>query len=109
MICNTLAQIAVLTAKNEGIKAVYFSGGFLREKGYVWEKLQHAVNYWSHGKLEARFVVHDSYLGAIGALLDNEGRSSKNAIRNVSSGGCETRTKTFLGRGQSRRQSFSIV
>ena len=69
MICNTLAQIAVLTARLEGIQCVYFSGGFLREKANVWAKLQHAVRYWSGGEMDARFIVHDSYLGSIGALL----------------------------------------
>jgi pantothenate kinase len=82
MICNTLGQIAVLTARLEGIRAVYFSGGFLREKGYVWEKLQHAVNYWSHGNLEARFIVHDSYLGGIGALLDEDGQDAPRTNKN---------------------------
>jgi type II pantothenate kinase len=109
MICNTLAQIAVLTAKLQNIKAVYFSGGFLREKGYVWEKLQHAVNYWSQGELEARFIVHDSYLGGIGALLDEERRDATgtggNADGKTVAASYETRSTTFMN----RRSSFSIT
>lgn len=47
MICNTLGQLAYLNASIAKVNAVYFSGGFLREKEYVWSKLQYSLNYFS--------------------------------------------------------------
>ena len=40
MICNTLGQISYLHAQIEKIDHIYFSGGFLREKEYVWSKVK---------------------------------------------------------------------
>lgn len=31
--------------------------------------ISYAVNYWSRGKMEALFLKHEGYLGAIGAFL----------------------------------------
>ncbi len=69
MICNTLSQIAFLNAQLHGVKAIYFAGGFLREKEYVWSKLEYAMNFWSKGEIHARFLSHDGYLGALGSLI----------------------------------------
>ena len=69
MICNTLGQISYLHSQIENIDHVYFSGGFLREKEYVWSKIQHAIDFWSKGEMNARFLTHDGYLGALGALM----------------------------------------
>jgi type II pantothenate kinase len=69
MISNNIAQIGYLNAKQHGIKRIFFSGGFLQENPYVWGRFSYAVNFWSKGEMKAMFLQHNSYLGAIGALL----------------------------------------
>ena len=60
---------AAATKKSKSSMKIYFSGGFLREKAFVWSKIEHAVRFWSGGKSHARFIRHDGFLGALGALL----------------------------------------
>jgi pantothenate kinase len=69
MISNNIAQIGYLNAQLTGAKRIFFSGGFLQENEYVWSRFSYAVNFWSKDSLEALFVLHNSYLGALGAFL----------------------------------------
>lgn len=69
MICNNIGQVAFLNAKLHQVKRVYFAGGFLQRNPYIWSTLSFAIKFWSKGDMEAMFLVHDGYLGALGALL----------------------------------------
>jgi len=71
MISNNIAQIGYLNAKLHNIQRIYFSGGFLQENAYVWSRFSYAVDFWSHGEMQAHFLHHNSYLGALGALLQH--------------------------------------
>jgi len=71
MISNNIAQIGYLNAKLHNIQRIVFSGGFLQENAYVWGRFSYAVDFWSAGKMKAHFVQHNSYLGALGALLQH--------------------------------------
>jgi len=69
MISNNIAQIGYLNAKVTGVKRIFFSGGFLQENAYVWTRFSYSVDFWSKGEMAATFLNHNSYLGAVGALL----------------------------------------
>jgi type II pantothenate kinase len=69
MICNNIGQVAFLNAKLHQVKRVYFAGGFIQRNPYIWSTLSFAIKFWSKGDMEAMFLVHDGYLGALGALL----------------------------------------
>lgn len=69
MICNNIGQVAYLNAKVHQVKRVYFAGGFIQRNPFIWSTLSYAIKYWSKGDMEAMFLVHDGYLGALGALL----------------------------------------
>jgi type II pantothenate kinase len=69
MICNNIGQVAFLNAKLHQVKRVYFAGGFIQRNPYIWSTLSFAIKFWSKGDMEAMFLVHDGYLGALGALV----------------------------------------
>ena len=72
MVVVNISQIAVLNAKYHKTDTIYFCGSFLRNSDYtqfVLEKLSWAINFWSENKIQALFLNHDYYLGAMGAML----------------------------------------
>ena len=72
MVANNIGQIAHLNAKIHGVSSIYFTGGFTHDNPYVWSKLSYAINFWSKGEMRARFLEHDGYLGALGALVHQQ-------------------------------------
>jgi len=76
MVCSNIAQLAYLNAKHYNITRVFFSGGFVRNNPLLWNKLSSSIDYWSKGKMRAHFLLHDGYLGALGALLSGPSVSS---------------------------------
>jgi pantothenate kinase len=48
---------------------VYFGGYFLRGHPLSMHTISYAINYWSRGQVQALFLRHEGYLGAIGAFL----------------------------------------
>ena len=69
MITNNTTQIAFLNAEKHNISRVIFAGGFIQKNPYVWTRLSYGINFWSKGNMEALFLAHDGYLGALGAFL----------------------------------------
>jgi len=69
MVCSNLAQLAYLNAMQYKVTRVFFTGGFIRDNPLVWNKLSESINYWSKGAMEAHFLLHDGYLGALGSLI----------------------------------------
>lgn len=78
MMCNNMAQIGYLNAKLMGVRRIFFSGGFLQENAYVWSRFSYSVDFWSKGEMEATFLLHNSYLGAVGALLQPHSNVEQN-------------------------------
>jgi pantothenate kinase len=70
LIANNIAQIGYLNARIFGVKRIFFSGGFLQENSYIWSRFSYSVEFWSKGQMDAMFLRHNSYLGALGALLE---------------------------------------
>jgi len=73
MVTNNIGQVAYLNAQLHNTKRIYFAGNFLRHNVISQQRLAYAINYWSQGKMEALFLEHEGYYGALGAfLLNNE-------------------------------------
>ncbi|KAK7080541.1 Pantothenate kinase 4 [Halocaridina rubra] len=68
-VSNDIGQLASLYALLHGLKKVYFGGYFLRNHPLSMHTISFAVNYWSRGDVQALFLRHEGYLGAIGAFL----------------------------------------
>ena len=71
MVTMNVAQISYMNATLHGLKNIFFSGSFLRDHPLIWENLSSAIQYWSKGEMRALFLLHDGYLGALGALLED--------------------------------------
>jgi type II pantothenate kinase len=76
MVTNNIGQVAFLNAKLHGTKRIYFVGNFLRQNRLSQSRLSYAINYWSKGEMEALFLEHEGYFGALGAFIINQGVSS---------------------------------
>ena len=70
MMSYNITQIAFLWSQNLGIRNVYFCGGFLQNNSVVMRHIAQSMAYWTAADaVEAKFVRHNGYLGAIGGLL----------------------------------------
>ncbi|VDK57480.1 unnamed protein product [Cylicostephanus goldi] len=76
MISNNIGQVlaesimAMLYGMRFAMKRIYFGGFFIRKHPITMRTLSYAINYWSKGNMEALFMKHEGYLGAVGAFLD---------------------------------------
>ena len=73
MVTNNIGQVAYLNAQLHRISRIYFVGNFLRQNQISQQRLAFAINYWSKGKMEALFLEHEGYFGALGAFLFSQG------------------------------------
>lgn len=48
-------------------------GNFLRVNSIAMKLLAYAMDYWSKGTLQALFLKHEGYFGAVGCLLQFNG------------------------------------
>eukprot|EP00934_Nitzschia_sp_Nitz4_P007475 Nitzschia sp. Nitz4//scaffold349_size16934//8509//11235//NITZ4_008848-RA/size16934-snap-gene-0.0-mRNA-1//1//CDS//3329548707//7465//frame0 len=69
MITNNIGQVAYLNAKLHKTRRIFFVGNFLRSNVISQRRLSFAINYWSKGEMEALFLEHEGYFGALGAFL----------------------------------------
>jgi len=69
MIANNISQIAHLNAKIHNVERIIFAGGFLADNLYLLSRFSYALHFWSEEKMQALFLRHDGYLGALGAML----------------------------------------
>ena len=58
-----------MTAKLHNITQIYFGGFFIRGHSYTMHAISYAINFWSGGTIDALFLRHEGYLGAIGAFV----------------------------------------
>lgn len=70
MICNNIGQIAYLNAIKFGLKRIYFAGYFIRDHPITMYSISYAIDYWSRGQMQALFLKHEGYLGAIGSFFN---------------------------------------
>lgn len=62
-------QVAYLNAKLFNTRRIYFVGNFLRHNHLSGQQLSFAIDYWSSGEMEALFLEHEGYCGALGSFL----------------------------------------
>jgi len=68
MVADNITQIAYLNCTKD-IKHILFTGSFLNAGPCLWKKISFGTEFWSQGKVEAKFFEHCSYLGALGSIL----------------------------------------
>ena len=73
MVTNNIGQVAHLNAKLYKTSRIYFVGTFLQHNIISQQRLAYSIDYWSRGKMEALFLEHEAYFGALGAFLLNHG------------------------------------
>ena len=76
MVTNNIGQVSYLNAQLHGTKRIYFVGNFLRHNKISQQRLAYAINYWSQEKMEALFLEHEGYYGALGSFLLHQGISA---------------------------------
>ena len=73
MVTNNIGQVAHLNAKLYKTSRIYFVGTFLQHNIISQQRLAYSIDYWSQGTMEALFLEHEAYFGALGAFLLNHG------------------------------------
>jgi type II pantothenate kinase len=73
MVTNNIGQVAYLNAKLHNTPRIYFVGNFLRQNLISQRRLSFAIDFWSKGEMEALFLEHEGYFGALGAFLLSQG------------------------------------
>ncbi|XP_046881430.1 4'-phosphopantetheine phosphatase isoform X2 [Hypomesus transpacificus] len=69
MISNDIGQLACLYAKLHKLTRVYFGGFFIRGHPVTMHTITYSINFFTKGEVQALFLRHEGYLGAIGAFL----------------------------------------
>lgn len=68
-----IAQVSFLVASLLKLKQVYFGGSYIRGHASTMDNISHAINYWSKGQMQAVFLRHEGFLGALGAFMSYRG------------------------------------
>lgn len=64
-----IAQVSFLVASLLGLKRCYFGGSYIRGHDSTMDNISHAIDFWSKGQMQAVFLRHEGFLGALGALM----------------------------------------
>ncbi|KAH0901038.1 hypothetical protein HID58_040541 [Brassica napus] len=72
MISYNIGQISYLNALRFGLKRIFFGGFFIRGHAYTMDTISFAVHFWSKGEMQAMFLRHEGFLGALGAFMSYE-------------------------------------
>jgi type II pantothenate kinase len=68
-VSNNIGQISYLQAKIHNVSKIFFAGSYIRGHLMTMHTLDYAINFWSKNEKSAFFIEHESYLGAMGALI----------------------------------------
>ena len=83
MITNNIGQVAYLTAQLQKCSKIFFVGNFLRQNPISCRRLAFAISFWSQGKMEAMFLVHEGHFGALGTFLTSAFGDEVDRIINI--------------------------
>ncbi|XP_063516306.1 4'-phosphopantetheine phosphatase isoform X2 [Pongo pygmaeus] len=78
MISNDIGQLACLHARLHSLDRVYFGGFFIRGHPVTMRTITYSINFFSKGEVQALFLRHEGYLGAIGAFLKGAEQDNPN-------------------------------
>lgn len=104
MITINIGQVSYLNAQLMNTSRIYFVGNFLRENKLSQRRLSYAINYWSKGKMEALFLEHEGYFGALGAFLLTQEEISSS--KKVGINGSATKSKQKQSRSTATRNDY---
>lgn len=68
-VINNIGQVAYMNARIHNCNKIYFVGSFLRHNFISCRRLAFAIDFWSGNKMEALFLNHEGYFGALGTFL----------------------------------------
>lgn len=68
-ISNNIGQISYLQANIHDVESIFFGGSYINSHHFIIKTLSYAINFWSKGEMQAHFLKHDGYIGAIGSFL----------------------------------------
>ena len=70
MTSYNIGYIACLVARIQNIRKIYFSGKFVHKHEPTMQAIAYAVDFYkSTWEAEARFLLHEGFIGALGALI----------------------------------------
>lgn len=69
MVSNNIGHVACLHAQQHQLHQIVFGGSFIRDHPYTIATISSAVNFFGKGSVQALFLKHDGFVGAIGAHL----------------------------------------
>lgn len=89
-----IAQVSFLVASLLGLNRVYFGGSYMRGHASIMDNISYAIDYWSKGQMQAIFLRHEGFLGALGAFMSYEGLNVDDSLLNDSKeeSSCESPT-----------------
>ena len=110
MVTNNIGQVAHLNAKLHKTYRIYFVGTFLQHNIISQQRLAYSIDYWSQGEMEALFLEHEAYFGALGAFLLNHGiEYNKQALSNISPTRTRKRRHTLANLRHKRSNSLGSI
>ncbi|XP_020241723.1 pantothenate kinase 1-like isoform X1 [Asparagus officinalis] len=77
-----IAQVSFLVASLLGLNRVYFGGSYIRGHASIMDNISYAIDYWSKGQMQAVFLRHEGFLGALGAFMSYESLNINGLILN---------------------------
>jgi len=107
MVTNNIGQVAYLNAQLHNTSRLYFVGNFLRHNNISQRRLAYAIDYWSKGKMEALFLEHEGYFGALGAFLLSQGIPTEMVKENKEKEEINSKQASMAKSSQSRGQSIA--
>jgi type II pantothenate kinase len=96
MVSYNVAQLAYLNAVIEEVPRIYFGGSFVREHPFTVSAISYAVDFWSKKKMQALFLVHDGYLGALGSFIGIDWTESEQRLAEEMANNPESNSLDFL-------------
>jgi len=107
MISYNIGQIAYLNAKRYGLQRIYFAGFFIRGHPATMRALSYSVGFWSNKEMQATFLRHEGFIGAMGAFLGTErGKDIMESADPESPRSRESPLGGVVARKDSRRSQF---
>ncbi|GMI53176.1 hypothetical protein TeGR_g12579, partial [Tetraparma gracilis] len=109
MTTNNIAHLSYLTAQLYKTSRIYFVGNFLRHNTISCQRLSYSISFWSDNKVEALFLEHEGFLGALGAfLLSQDGQPGADVKANASGASKDVAASGAPNGFRRRSQSLSV-
>ena len=67
MVSNNIGHIACMCAQQYNLPHIIFGGSFIRDHPYTIATISSGVRFYSRGSVQANFLKHDGFVGAVGA------------------------------------------